>query len=160
MVLLSTRHLRLPLGSTRVKKFASRWIGSFKVLASVADGRAYKLELPTTTPLHPTFHVSLLKPYVANLHPSRSSTPPTLDLFDDGHEKWEVESVLSHHWRGSKLHFLVSWVDFAEHKNSWIPEVHLANSPDLLHDYWNRIGGRPREPTHSHSRRARGRASS
>jgi hypothetical protein len=40
MVLLSTRHLRLPLGFTRVKKFASRWIGPFKVLASVADGIA------------------------------------------------------------------------------------------------------------------------
>jgi hypothetical protein len=64
MVLLSTRHLRLPLCSTRVKKFASRWIGSFKLLASVADGIEYKLELPITMLLHPTFHVSLLKPYI------------------------------------------------------------------------------------------------
>jgi hypothetical protein len=160
MVLLSTRHLRLPLGSTRVKKFASRWIGPFKVLASVADGRAYKLELPTTMLLHPTFHVSLLKPYIANSHPSRSITPPASDLFDDGHEEWEVESILSHRWRGSKLHFLVSWVGFAEHENSWIPEVNLANSPDILSEYWNRIGGRPRDPTRSRSRKARGRASS
>jgi hypothetical protein len=40
MVLLSTRNLRLPLGSTREKKFASRLTGPFKVLASVANGRA------------------------------------------------------------------------------------------------------------------------
>jgi hypothetical protein len=58
--------------------------------------------------LHPTFHVSLLKPYIANSHPSRNITLPASDLFDDGHEEWEVESILSHRWRGSKLHFLVS----------------------------------------------------
>jgi hypothetical protein len=105
MLLLSTRHFRLPLGSTRVKKFASRWIGPFKVLARVADGRAYKLELTTTMLLHPTFHVSLLKPYIANSHRSRSTTPPASDLFDNGHEEWEVESILSHRWRGFETTF-------------------------------------------------------
>jgi transposase InsO family protein len=160
LVLLSTRHLRFPLGSTRVKKFASRWIGPFKVLASVADGRAYKLDLPGTMPLHPTFHVSLLKPYVPNTHPSRLQVPPTSDLFADGHEEWEVECILSHRWRGSQLHYLVSWRGFAEHENSWLPETNLSNSPDILAAYWAGLGGRPPGPPLPGSRKARGRASS
>jgi Chromo (CHRromatin Organisation MOdifier) domain len=90
------------------------------------------LDLPTTMPLHPTFHISLLEPHIANSHPLRSTIPPATDLFDDGHEEWEVESILSHRWCGSKLHFLVSWVGFVEHENSWIPEVNLTNPPDIL----------------------------
>jgi hypothetical protein len=59
-VLLSTQNLRLPVGTTRAKKFASRWIGPFSVVDRIADSRAYRLDLPSHIHLHPTFHVSFL----------------------------------------------------------------------------------------------------
>jgi hypothetical protein len=60
-VLLSTKILRLPVDSTRAKKFASQWIGPFLVVDGIADRRAYRLDLPSHMYLHPTFYVSLLK---------------------------------------------------------------------------------------------------
>jgi hypothetical protein len=36
-VLLSTQNLRMPVGTTRAKKFASRWIGRFSVVDRIAD---------------------------------------------------------------------------------------------------------------------------
>ncbi len=56
-VLLSTQHLKLKDLPT---KFARRFIGPFKVAATVGSN-AYTLELPATWKIHPTFHVSLLK---------------------------------------------------------------------------------------------------
>jgi hypothetical protein len=40
-ILLPTQNLRLSVGTTRAKKFVSRWIGPFSVVDRIADGRAY-----------------------------------------------------------------------------------------------------------------------
>jgi transposase InsO family protein len=58
LVLLSTANLKLPLGTKRIKKFAPKFIGPFAVLERVAEGRAYRIELPSHMRIHPTFHVS------------------------------------------------------------------------------------------------------
>jgi hypothetical protein len=59
-VLLSTKKFRLPLITTRAKKFSSMWIGPFSVVDRKADGRAYRLDLPFHMHLHPSFYVILL----------------------------------------------------------------------------------------------------
>jgi hypothetical protein len=46
--MLSTINLKLPIGSCRVKKFTSRFIGPFTVTDIVATGLAYALKLPLT----------------------------------------------------------------------------------------------------------------
>jgi hypothetical protein len=61
-VMLSTVKLKLPIGSSRVKKFTSRFLGPFTVTDIVANGLAYTFKLPPHKGLHPTFHVGLLKP--------------------------------------------------------------------------------------------------
>jgi hypothetical protein len=111
-VLLSTQNLRLPVGTTRAKKFASRWIGPFSVVDRIADGRAYRLDLPSHMHLHPTFHVTLLKPYVHDSQSSRIRPAPRPDLFADGHEEWAVSAIVSHQWRTSHPQYLGSWVGF------------------------------------------------
>jgi hypothetical protein len=128
-VLLSTQNLRLPVSTTRSKKFASRWICPFSVVDCIADGRAYRLDLPSHMHMHPTFHVILLKLYVHNNQPSRIRPAPMPDLVADGHEEWEASAIVSHHWRASRLKYLVSLVGSAKHENSWIPESDLANLP-------------------------------
>ena len=96
LVLRSTQNLRLPGGSLRTKKLSNKWIGPFRVLSRLADGRAYTLDLPAHMKLHPTFHVSFLKPYFPNRVPARASSPAHPDVFEDGHEEWEVESISAH----------------------------------------------------------------
>ena len=59
-VLLSTENL--PLKRGRVKNFSSKYIGLLKIVAELADGNTYRLELPQDiNRIHPTFHISLLK---------------------------------------------------------------------------------------------------
>jgi hypothetical protein len=118
-VLLSKQNLRLPVGTTRAKNFASRWIGPFSVVDRIADGRSYRLDLSFHMHLHPTFHVSLLKPYVQDTQPSRLCPAPMPDLFAHGHAAWEISDFVSHRWRASHLQYLVSRVGFVEHDNSW-----------------------------------------
>ena len=63
-VLLDTRNLKLASSST--KKLQPRFVGPFVICKRV--GRvAYKLDLPSSSNVHPVFHVSLLKPYTGSV---------------------------------------------------------------------------------------------
>jgi hypothetical protein len=58
--MLSTKNIKLKAG-----KLEPKFIGPFRILKYIGDS-AYKLELPSIyNHLYPTFHVSLLKEYVA-----------------------------------------------------------------------------------------------
>jgi hypothetical protein len=159
-VLLSTQNLRLPVGTTRAEKSKLRWISPFSVFYRIADGRAYRLDLPSHMHLHPTFHISLLKPYIHDTQSSHIPPAAMPELFADGHEL-EVNPIVSHRWRASHLQYLVSWVGFKKHENSWVSESDLADSPTLVTKYWASHGGsRPATPRQRQRRRsARGRAS-
>ena len=87
-VLLSMKNLRLP-GS---KKLHPRWVGPFKVLQRVGTA-AYKLDLAGRfSQLHPTLHVSYLKPHVPG---GTLGTPP---------EPVELEVQLEYEVEGIKAH--------------------------------------------------------
>ena len=60
MVLLPTKNLRLPAFSS--SKLRLSFVGPFKVLA--VKGTAATLQLPPEMKIHPTFHASLLRPYL------------------------------------------------------------------------------------------------
>lgn len=63
LVLLSTKNLALK--PERNKKLLPKYIGPLKVLKKLAEGRAYKLQMPRELgATHDTFHISLLKRFV------------------------------------------------------------------------------------------------
>lgn len=57
---LNVKNFTLPDGLT--PKFMAKYAGPF-VIAKRLFEDVYKLDLPPETKIHPTFHVSLLKPY-------------------------------------------------------------------------------------------------
>jgi Chromo (CHRromatin Organisation MOdifier) domain len=82
--------------------------------------------------LQPTFYDSFLKPYFSNRFPATASSPLNPDVFEDGHEEWEVETILAHHASHRHLDYLVSWVGLPEHENAWISGSSMVHSPELL----------------------------
>jgi hypothetical protein len=105
-VWLNIKNFRLPEGLSH--KFLGPYAGPFKVLEKKLSN-TYKLELPENLRIHPTFHVSLLKPVSRDAsRPNReySSRPPP-DLVHNELE-FEVEAVLkSRQLRGREREYLV-----------------------------------------------------
>ncbi len=133
-VLLSTRNLSFKGPSCR--KLLPRWIGPFKVAAAVGPV-AYRLHLLPTMKIHPVFHVSLLRTYVpgvGNLRP-----PPVLTL--EGEEEFEVKLIVDHRiLKSNRKEYLVRWEGYGPEHDTWEPESHLANAPEVLAAYWRYVG--------------------
>ena len=113
-VYLSTKNLDLPTGRTR--RLMPLFIGPYEVLEAKPQTSNYKLDLPQAMidrRIHATFHVSLLRPFVANddsLFPERD----VYHLYDFGspdNDELVVTCILDHRWRGNKLSFLILWND-------------------------------------------------
>ena len=76
MVLLATKNLPL---ATAYQKTAPEYIGPISITAAYPVIDNYTIDLPKELNIHPTFHISLLKPYIPNDHnqfPSRTITKP------------------------------------------------------------------------------------
>jgi hypothetical protein len=95
-LMVSTRNLQLPIGSSHVKKFTSRFMGPNTVTDIVANGLEYKLKLPPHKDCHPTFHVGSLKPFYHDSRFNRDAASPQLDIFEDGLEEWGAEVIVDH----------------------------------------------------------------
>ena len=131
-------------GGNRVAKFMVRYDGPYKILRAFPESFAYTLEFPPSMSIFPTFHASLLKPYVPNdnsLFPSREFHPPPPVVTENGVVEQEIESILDHQRRGRGFRFLVHWKGFPSSHDSWLPgsecrdlaasDPYLPENPDL-----------------------------
>jgi hypothetical protein len=90
-VWLDAKNLALPYG---LIKLAPRCHGPFKI-TKVLSPITYQLCLPPQWTIHPTFHTSLLMPYIeTNQYRENFSRPPP-DLIDD-QEQYKVEAIRDH----------------------------------------------------------------
>jgi hypothetical protein len=72
-------HRQLSLSSSKYIKLSPCFYGPFLIVSKIGTV-AYKLELPSSTKLHPVFHVSCLKPF----HGTSVSIEPSSPVLTQG----------------------------------------------------------------------------
>lgn len=147
-VLLNAKNLRRGPGS----KVRPPWLGPFTVVRMVGAA-AVQLELPKTLRIHPTFHVSLLKPYRGD-GPSQPVPVGQLDVDPDGSLIFAVDAVVDYRldrkrfkvrnkYRYKPIHrYQVKWRGYDSAHNAWLEPSDFADNGLAIADYW-RSQGKP-----------------
>ena len=94
---------------------------------------AYKLELPTTSRLHPVFHVSCLKKVIGDKLPVQTIL---LELDEEGKIILEPEAVTETRTRQlrnrSISEYLIKWKNLSAEDSTWEDENFMQKYPKLL----------------------------
>ncbi|KAB1225090.1 Transposon Tf2-9 polyprotein [Morella rubra] len=107
-------------------KLSPRFYGPFKILQRIGSV-AYKLDLPSTSLLHPVFHVSQLKRQLGTRVAAATHLPPT-----DSHGVLRPEPVHVLNRRSRKVRnravtdLLIQWQGQPPEDATWIPYHQLA----------------------------------
>ncbi len=129
-VWLSTRDIRMRMPC---RKLSPRYVGPFTITKQI-NPVTYHLELPPQYRIHPTFHVSLLKPYYPSIPVStdldQAEEPPLPLILDDG-TAYKVKEILDSRRRGGILEYLVDWEGYGPEERSWVPRNDILD-PNLL----------------------------
>ena len=134
LVYLATKNLNLPKG--RAHKLLPIYIGPYPITSSNVSTSNYTLDLPEelrARNIHPTFHISLLKPHIPNddeRFPARD-VRVYYDFGQDADVEWEVDEILAHQWDNRSLRFLVKW-NLGD--TTWEP-LRTCNQLRALDDY-------------------------
>ncbi|PHJ18928.1 retrotransposon ty3-gypsy subclass [Cystoisospora suis] len=117
-----------------LRALALRYKGPFKIIGKVGK-RAYRLKSPPSMLMHPVFHVSLLKPWRANISEFRNATSSQLAI--QGNE-YGVRGIFKHRedFFSKEKWYKVLWMDGT---STWEPESNLEGCPQVLTNYYRGI---------------------
>ena len=94
---------------------------------------AYKLELPTSSRVHPVFHVSCLKKVIGENLPVQTILP---ELDEEGKIILEPEAVTETRtrqlWNRSILEYLIKWKNLPTEYSTWEDENFIQKHLELL----------------------------
>ena len=124
-----TPHILKKVSSkTRQRGLIPKFEGPFEVIKNVGEV-AYMLKFPERLKLHPTFHVSFLKPYVEDAKPGRVQVKraPSLVMkqFDKGVEKILNHITMEASRKNRQIDYLVQLKGSLESEATWERDVTL-----------------------------------
>lgn len=110
-VFVSTKNMSIPEGKAR--KLVNKWMGPVNISEELVKGTTYRVNLPQELlrrGIRPSFHASLLKPYI----PDEDRRFPRHDYgrfisLEGNKDEWTVERITNHRGRGRRATFEVQW---------------------------------------------------
>ncbi|KAI4879197.1 hypothetical protein NFI96_009428 [Prochilodus magdalenae] len=117
----------LPLKRSN-KKLSPRYVGPFKVVRRI-NPVSFRLQLPRTWRVNPTFHVSRLKPYLCAPGPRPANPPPARMI--GGSPAYTVNRILDSRRVRGRVQYLVDWEGYGPEERSWVPAARILD-PDLI----------------------------
>ncbi|KAL6472218.1 hypothetical protein MHYP_G00184060 [Metynnis hypsauchen] len=127
-VWLSAKDLPLHVES---KKLAPRYVGPFKIDWRV-NPVSYRLRLPPSMRVHPTFHMSRLRPFLCG-------TRPPAPCLVAGSPAYTVCCLLDSRRVG--VQYLVDWEGYGPEERSWVPASHILDQALIMEFRQARAGG-------------------
>lgn len=115
--------------------------GTFPLKWIVPNWHLSSLRLPRSLRIHPTFHVSRLKPVLSCPLVPASAPPPPARLIE-GSPAFMVRRILRSRRRGRGVQYLVDWEGYGPEERSWVARRFILH-PGLIRAFHDAHSDQP-----------------